>query len=242
MRIAIIAAMEREVGPLIRGWKAKTIEYEGRRYRLFEYGETVLTCAGIGAGTARRATEALIRYASPQRVISAGFAGALEGSLGIGDIIEPRMVINAQDGVRTDTGGGKGILVSSANVAGTKQKAQLGKSYGAIAVDMEAASVAQAAQARGIAFAALKAISDAADFELPDLDRFVANDGNFRSAAFGCHVVLRPWLWKRTIALARNSSRAGKALAEALALYLERASNHRDELNVEEPQPIAHSG
>ena len=59
--IAIIAAMEREVRPLIRSWKVRTIEHGGRRYRLFENGDAVLICGGIGAEAARRATEAVIQ-------------------------------------------------------------------------------------------------------------------------------------------------------------------------------------
>jgi adenosylhomocysteine nucleosidase len=225
-RIAIIAAMEREVAPLIRSWKVRTIEHGGRRYRLFENGEAALVCGGIGAEAARRATEAVIREVNPARVISVGFAGALVGSLEVGHVLEPRTVINAADGVRTEVGSGNGILVSSATVAGKEQKIRLGKAYGASAVDMEAAAVAQGAQARGVEFGALKAISDAADFSLPALgralDRFVADDGSFRSVRFACHVALRPWLWWTTIALARNSSKASHALCGALASYLGR--------------------
>jgi len=137
-------------------------------------------------------------------------------------------VINAADGVRTDVGSGEGILVSSATVAGKEQKSRFGKAYGAIAVDMEAAAVAQGAQARGVEFGALKVISDAADFNLPPLDRFVVDDGSFRAVAFACHVALRPWLWGSTIALARNSSKASHALCGALTSYLDRESRDRE--------------
>ncbi|MBZ5612620.1 MAG: hypothetical protein LAO23_01330 [Acidobacteriia bacterium] len=222
MKIAIIAAMEREVEPLIRSWKVRMIEHGGRRYRLFENGDAALLCGGIGAEAARRATEAVIREVSPVRVISVGFAGALDASLHVRQVFEPRMVINAADGVRTDVGSGEGILVSSAAVAGKEQKIRLRKAYDANAVDMEAAAVAQGAQARGVEFGALKAISDAADFCLPAMDRFVADDGSFHSVRFACHVALRPWLWGTTIALARNSSKASRALCAALASYLER--------------------
>ena len=222
IRIAIIAAMEREVRPLIRSWKVRIMEQGGRRYRLFENGDAALVCGGIGAEAARRATEALIREVGPVRVISTGFAGALNGSLQVGDVLEPRTVINAADGVRTEIGSGEGILVSSAAVAGKEQKARLGKAYGASAVDMEAAAVAQGAEARGVAFGALKAISDSADFNLPEMDRFVACDGSFQSVEFACHVMVRPWLWGTTIALARNSSKASRALCGALASYLDR--------------------
>jgi adenosylhomocysteine nucleosidase len=214
--------MEREVAPLIRGWKVRMIEHGGRRYRLFENGEAVLVCGGIGAEAARRATEAVIQEVNPVRVISAGFAGALDGSLEVGQVLEPCTVINAADGVRTEVGSGAGILVSSASVAGKEQKIRLGKAYGASAVDMEAAAVAQGAEARGMEFGALKAISDAADFSLPAIDRFVAADGTFHSARFACHVALRPWLWRTTIVLVRNSSKASQALCGALASYLAR--------------------
>jgi adenosylhomocysteine nucleosidase len=225
--------MEREVRPLIRNWKVRTIrtmEHGGRRYRLFENGETALVCGGIGAEAARRATEAVIREVNPARVISVGFAGALDASLRVGHVLEPRTVINAADGVRTECGAGEGILVSSATVAGKEQKTRFGKSYGATAVDMEAAAVAQGAQARGVEFEALKVISDAADFTLPAVDRFVAADGRFQSVRFACHVAVRPWLWGATIALARNSAKASRALSDALASYLDRQHHDREAL------------
>jgi adenosylhomocysteine nucleosidase len=229
-RIAIIAAMEREVRPLIRSWKVRMVEHGGHRYRFFENGQTTLVCGGIGAEAARRATEAVIRDVSPVRVISVGFAGALDGSLRVGDILEPRTVINAADGVRTEVGSGAGILVSSAAVAGEEQKVRLGKTYGASAVDMEAAAVALGARARGIEFGALKAISDAVDFDLPAMEQFVAEDGSFYSFKFAFHVALRPWLWGTTIALARNSSKASHALCGALVSYLAREAASRQSL------------
>jgi nucleoside phosphorylase len=229
MTIAIVAAMEREVRPLIGGWRIRTIEHAGRQYRLFENGQAALICGGIGSEAARRATEAIIQAVNPALVLSVGFAGALDGSLQVGAVIEPRTVINAADGVRTEIGLSEGVLVSSSTVAGKEQKARLRKAYGALAVDMEAGAVAQGAQARGIEFAALKAISDGADFELPALDHFLASDGRFRSAGFAVHVALRPWLWGTTIALARNSSRASKALCDALENYLAREGPSRGE-------------
>jgi adenosylhomocysteine nucleosidase len=225
-KIAIIAAMEREVRPLVKGWDVRIIEHSGRRYRLFESGEAALICGGIGAEAARRATEAVIPEVNPARVVSAGFAGALDASLHVGHIIEPRTVINAADGARTEVGSGDGILVSSATVAGKEQKGRLGRAYGANAVDMEAAAVAQGAQARGVEFAALKAISDDADFDLPSMDRFVAGDGKFRFVGFAFYAALRPWLWRKTIALARNSSKASAALSVALMSYIERETFH----------------
>jgi adenosylhomocysteine nucleosidase len=219
-KIAIVAAMEREVKPLVRNWARRTIDHEGRQYQIFESGEAALVCGGIGAGPARRAAQAVMSEVNPARVVSVGFAGALNSTLAVGDIIEPRVVINFGDGVRTDTGTGSGFLISTCTVADKEQKVRLAKAYGASAVDMEAAAVAQAAEARGVEFGALKAISDAADFNLPAMDGFVAADGTFHSVRFACHVALRPWLWGSTMALARNSAKASRALCEALQKYL----------------------
>jgi nucleoside phosphorylase len=227
-RIAIVVAMEREVAPLIRRWNARTIEHGGRSYRLFENAEAALICGGIGGEAARRATEAVIQAVKPACVISAGFAGALDDSLKVGDVVEPRIVINAADGVRTEVAPGEGILVSYTSVANKEHKARLAKAYGAIAVDMEAAAVAQGALAKEVEFAALKAISDVAGFEMPDLDRFVSHDGTFRTARFACHVALRPWLWGTAFTLARNSSTASLALCAALESYLSRAVLSRE--------------
>jgi nucleoside phosphorylase len=218
-RIAIVAALEREVTPLIRNWQVRTIEHEARQYRLYEHGTAALICGGIGAESARRATEAIIRETGPALILSVGFAGALD-ALKVGDVFEPRIVLNAGDGVRTDTGSGQGTLVSFRNVAGRGQKERLRQAYSAAAVDMEAAAVAEGAELRGVRFGALKVISDESDFEMPSMQNFVAPDGTFKTAAFAIHVAVRPWLWRTTISLARNSARASRALCVALEHHL----------------------
>jgi adenosylhomocysteine nucleosidase len=227
IRIAIIAAMEREVRPLVRSWKARMIEHGGRRYRLFENGEIAVICGGIGAEAARRATEAIIGEVQPECVVSAGFAGALDETLKVGRVFQPRTVINAADGARIEIPAGDGVLVTSSGMAGKDQKIRLAKAYGAHAVDMEAAAVAQGAQARGVGFAAVKAISDAEDFDLPAMDRFLASDGSFQSGRFVRYVALRPWLWPTTVALVRNSSEASQALCDALTRYASQAISVR---------------
>ncbi len=221
-KLAIIAALEREVAPLIRGWQMRSLEHDGRQYRLFENGNAVVICGGIGAEAARRATEAVIQGVHPTRVLSVGFAGALTSAMKVADVMEPRVVINAADGARTDTGAGQGTLVSYTAVTDREQKRRLSKSYGAAAVDMEAAAVAQGAQGHGIKFGALKVISDAADFSLPPTEKFVSHDGQFRTASFAFHVAVRPWLWGRTITLAQNSAKASRALSAALEQYRSR--------------------
>ena len=228
-KIAIVVAMERELAPLIKLWQRVERSHSGREFRFFENGTAVLVAGGIGAEAARRATEAVISLYGPDLVISAGFAGALDNTLAVGDVITPAWVINARDGGRVETDRGAGVLVTVATTASVEQKAKLAKAYHAQAVDMEAAAVALGAQARGIRFAALKSISDAAGFELPPMDRFVTHDGKFRTVPFVIFTALRPQLWSTVIGLARNSGVASRALCGALERFLgeETASNER---------------
>jgi adenosylhomocysteine nucleosidase len=211
-RVAIVAALEREVRPLVKSWSVAEKEHAGRRFRFFEKDEFVLVCGGIGAEAARRAAEAVIALYTPALVYSAGFAGGLDPALRIADVLQPRFVINAGDGSRVQLDHGDGVLVSVAAVASVEQKAKLRESYAAQAVDMEAAAVARAAEARGIRFAIVKAISDEFDFTFPEMARFVNSEGRFMESRFGLYAGLRPWLWAKVIRLARDSGRASRAL------------------------------
>jgi adenosylhomocysteine nucleosidase len=214
--VAYIAALEREVAPLIRGWRRIQRAYTGRNFEFFENGDTVLVCGGIGSEAARRATEAVVALYQPKEVVSVGFVGALDPAMHVGDISEPAAVVDARDGSRRTTGRGLGVLVSFTSVAGAGQKEQLARAYNAQAVDMEAASVALGAQAHGLRFRAVKAVSDELKFAMPPMDRFVASDGSFRTASFTLYAALRPTLWPAAIRLARNSARASRALCDRL--------------------------
>src|SRR5712691_5942124 len=151
-KIALVAALEREVWPLVKHWSASEREFDGRQFKFFENERAVLVCGGIGAEAARRACEAMIALYQPVLVISAGFAGALSADSHVGDVFVPRRVVDASDGSVVETGMGHGSLVTFAGVAGVAGKKKLAQAYGAQAVDMEAAAVARAARARGTRF------------------------------------------------------------------------------------------
>jgi adenosylhomocysteine nucleosidase len=219
-KIAVVAALEREVWPLVRKWRVSEKEHAGRRFQFFENEDVVLVCGGIGAEAARRAAEAVIVLYGPSVVYSAGYSGALDPALKIGCILRPARVINAGDGSSVQIAGGEGVLVSHGLVASSQQKIKLRESFGAQAVDMEAAAVARAAEARGVEFLALKVISDEFDFELPTTERFVDSEGHFREMRFALFAAARPWLWVRVIRLACNSRRATRVLCEQLQLLV----------------------
>lgn len=212
----MVAALEREVRALVKRWRIIEKDHAGRRFRFFENDDVVLVCGGVGAEAARRAAEAVIAIYAPGVVYSVGFAGALDPRLKVGDVMQPQSVVNAGDGSRVQLVSGNGVLVSFGTVASPAQKAMLRESFEAQAVDMEAAAVALAAEARGVEFAVLKVVSDESDFSFPAMERFVDSDGRLLEARFALYAAVRPWLWVLVARLARNSGRASRALREAL--------------------------
>ena len=215
-KVAIVAALEREIKPLVRRWRVTFREHEGRSFKFFVDDLRVLVCGGIGGEAARRAAEAVIVLYQPEVVQSVGFAGALDATLKIGEVFSPGRVIDSTDGSCVETGVGNGVLVSFGSIADAGQKARLAKAYGAQVVDMEAAAIARAALLRGVRFIAIKAISDDSNFSLPRLQRFIRPDGQFRTGAFAAAAVFQPWLWPPIARLARNSAVVSRALCREL--------------------------
>jgi adenosylhomocysteine nucleosidase len=238
-KIALVAALQREVWPLVKHWSASEHEFDGRRFTFFENEKAVLVCGGIGAEASRRAAEAIIRLYNPAAVESVGFAGALDPKLEVGTIIEIKSVIDAADGSRAASPSGDWTLVSTGSIAGVAQKSKLSQAYGAHAVDMESAAVARAAQCHTIPFFAVKVISDASDFQMPQMDSFVTHDGRFPTRQFLFFALLRPWLWPCVVRLAKNSKIAANALCKRLDQYnrKEEVSQGRTDLR---PRTIPH--
>jgi adenosylhomocysteine nucleosidase len=224
-KLAIVAALKREVRGLIDNWNRVEREHQGRKFTFFEHDEMVIICGGIGIEPARRAAEAVIALYCPARVQSVGFAGALDAALHVGDIFSPALVVDARDGSRFRIEGGKGVLVTFMAVAGSQQKANLAQAYCAQVVDMEAAAVGAAALAHGVQFGATKVISDELDFEMPETARFIDPQGQFRTAGFALFAAVRPRLWRRVINLARNSNKAARVLGEHLQAFRQHLSD-----------------
>jgi adenosylhomocysteine nucleosidase len=215
IKVLVIAALEREVASLVRGWRVVD-EGIAAAYRVYEKDGAVVVCAGIGPRPARRAAESALSRYEPEIVISAGLAGALTPDLTVGDQFIPDTVVNSATGSRIATGKGNGVLISASGIAGPEAKRLLARQFGALAVDMEAAAVGEAAQRQGIPFVAVKAISDAYDFPLPDMEPFVDVHGRFLTAKFVSYTAMHPGMWGTVRKLASNSAEASGKLCSML--------------------------
>jgi adenosylhomocysteine nucleosidase len=219
-KFAIIAAMEREIAPLVRGWQRGTVPCGERKFSVFERDGVVAVVSGIGCNNAELAARAVVAQYRPALLVSVGLAGALIRSLKVASVFAPNVVVDAADGAeyRCAADGNHvsgGVLVSAKEIAGAEAKRELVNRFHGLVVDMEAAGAAKVAQQEQIAFRCVKAISDEADFIMPPMEQFL-NAGEFQSGKFALWAAVRPWQWGRVAALARNSKRAIKALCDRL--------------------------
>jgi adenosylhomocysteine nucleosidase len=217
-KTAIIAALDRELHPLVDGWSRTHVAANGKSLACYEHEDAVAVAGGIGCARSEQAARALVAAYQPRVLISAGLAGALIRSLKVASIVTPNVIVDAASGAeyRCQLGGdlvGGGVLVSAEGIAGAETKARLVERCHALVVDMEAAGVARVAEETGTGFRCVKAISDELDFPLPPLQPFVDEDGAFQQGRFAAWVALRPWRWASVIQLARNSARATHALS-----------------------------
>lgn len=215
---AIIAALPREVKPLVRGWRTQKLP---NNTFVYTNDFAVVACAGMGPERAILAVKAAMAAKPVTALLSVGLAGACDASLRVGDVVRAGVVVDTRSGERyTDTRFHQ-ILASASTIASVKEKRRLYESYRASAVDMEAATVARIARGHNLPFHAIKAISDDANFELEELGRFATDDGQFREIAFAAYSVVRPRLWSKLVDLSGNSKVAVQALTTELRSQLD---------------------
>lgn len=223
-KLAIVAAMEDEIRPLVRDWRQIAIPCATGTLLGYERGELLAVAGGIGSKRAEQAARAVVGKYRPETLISAGLAGALIRSLKVGKIVLPSIVVDAETGeeYRCDTEENVisgGVLVTAGMVAGSETKAKLVESHHALVVDMEAAGVARVARQFGLKVRCVKAISDEFEFRMPPLNEFIAH-GAIQKSKFALWVAMRPHYWASTMRLARSSRLATQALADWLKQHL----------------------
>src|SRR5262249_29740691 len=98
IKTAIIAALERELRPLVKGWSRTPLESGGRTLLVYRSGDVIAVAGGIGRRRAELAARAVVEQFCPQILISAGLAGALIRSLKAGSVMTPNVVVDAANG------------------------------------------------------------------------------------------------------------------------------------------------
>jgi nucleoside phosphorylase len=217
-RIAIIAAMFREVHPLVRNMQP--LRYlPDRRVHLYQNERAVIAYAGMGRDRAIIACRAALATGEVSALLSVGWAGGLNAAAISGQVVQPAAVIDSFSGKSYPSGGSGGTLVTVQLVAGIEEKRRLGELYHGDYVDMEASAVAECGREAGVPFYCFKAISDAHDARLPDMNRFNRN-GQFSAWRFIAHVGVRPALWRVVADMSRASLDSRDALCKRLEEWM----------------------
>jgi len=199
------------------------------RQGLLAERNVVLIRAGAGRVAAARATQALIGGHRPEWVISAGFAGGLQPALRRGDIVMANEVLDissrrlaldlqAASDPRAGLHVGR-LLTVDQIIREPAEKAALGQTHQALAVDMESWAVGEVCRQDKVRFMAIRVISDSVEDALPaDLGRLMAPKSTAgRVGAVAGTLFRRPSSIKDMLRLREEALIASDRLAKFLA-------------------------
>ncbi len=185
---------------------------------------------GVGSGAIARGLRwalnapwvgGTLRY-MPDRVVLAGFSGALTPDLRLGDLILANEVTSTSppwhctlQPPKTPLRTGR-ILTVPELIASPEQKARLWEQFQALAVDMESAAAARLCQEAGVSFTCLRAISDDGKTALSPRLVEVLQTGSVSVGRLLGAVLRQPGLIAELWRLARDTRLAARQLADAL--------------------------
>jgi adenosylhomocysteine nucleosidase len=201
--------------------------YEGR----FGEAQVQVALTGIGGVNATKAARAALQW-KPDVCISSGLAGSLRPDHPMGQICAAREVVELETGRsvgadlemlrRAERHGaaiiGK-LLTSAEMILSLEGKSRLGKM--GEAVEMESFAVMREAAAADIPGIAIRAISDAADEDLPmNFGGMLDDGGNVNASKVAKTVARAPHKLPALIRLAKNSRSTSKKLSDFLEAYV----------------------
>jgi hopanoid-associated phosphorylase len=196
-------------------------------------GAGVVTVVAGSSGRLRERLESAL--ADARGVISIGIAGALSPQLKPGDVVVAAAIVAGAKRFAAD-GEWSARLVARlpgamlAPIAGTNaliataaEKARMFDETGALAADMESHVAAELAQSRGLPFASLRVVADAATSDLPACASVALTpEGKVNLAAVLGSVMKWPGQIPQILRMARESNAAFAALFRCRALLGDR--------------------
>lgn len=250
MRVLVTFAVEAEFSPWRRMRKFRFIDYLGLRLWRTDFGsnEVTVLLTGIGERSASQAMDLMLRMADDDKhfdvCISSGLAGALQKSLSTGDIIAPRTVRatfqdagNDFESLSVDADllklalsrGAKATdcLFSSDHMLLTvKQKSDCECSSRAQSVDMESFEIVKDACAWGARSVVVRAISDAANEDLPiNFTLALTDKSQISVSKIILELAKNPLVLPALIRFGKQSRAAAEGLAKFLDAYLTEMSD-----------------
>jgi adenosylhomocysteine nucleosidase len=221
--LLFIAADPREFAGLLPHWTSvapKSLAVHWARSAMWR-GRPVLGVAN-GAGI-DRAFAAVILAGEVSGVCNIGFCGALDVSLGIGDVV---VAAGVDDGSEVHAAADPqgppaplGIVASVSRIAATAEEKRALRAKGASIVEMEAAGAARASEDLGVPFYCVRAVSDLADEDFAnDFNAALGKDGRFSVFRLVTGALAAPSIrFRELMRLQQRTALASKKLGDFLA-------------------------
>ncbi len=189
MRVLFVAAdaMEfRGIARRVAGLRPAPVALDWARTGRLGANDVLLAAHGAGWKRAAEATSAAIGHFAPDAVVSTGFCGALDEQLRPADVVVATAIrsghrsLTAAAPIRATKPYHQGVICSIDHVARTAAEKRQLRAGGACAVEMEAAGVAERAQAAGLPFYCVRAVTDMAGENMTnDFNTALRGDGHF---------------------------------------------------------------
>jgi nucleoside phosphorylase len=225
-RIGLLAPMPSEFAPLVKAFALQRGEagYRGTAGSI----ELVAGKTGIGTKLAAEATERMLDAHDVAHVLVVGIAGGM-GPSRVGDVVYPEVVVDKATGAEyvpsplSDVPA-RGRLVTHDDFDMSDDERDALVADGFIAVDMETAAVAGVCERRGVAWSAVRSISDLVGVTPGDVIGLANADGTPNVGASIRYLVTKPWRIPRLVRLGLDSTRAATGAAQAAARVVSAAA------------------
>lgn len=239
MRILVTFAIKAEFSPWSSRHPFVPYEFENwetrREFDLFKANigrdEITVLLTGMGGDNAAKAMLSIpLEYHDV--CISSGLAGSLDVALKPGDVVAAhsaetlaQTVKSASDPTLVDLAVASGakpvnLFLTSEKIVATAEEKESLSQKGSV-VEMETTHILAAAMQRQVPCVAVRAISDAADEDLPlDFARILDSHGHLKIGGLLKEVGLSPYRIPLLVQFGRQSRAAAKSLADFLDRYI----------------------
>lgn len=200
MRILFVASAPMEYSGMLKFAKVEQSPAVGRlwgRTGWLRGHEVLLTANGVGRNRAAAAVAVGCTIFQPDAIVSTGFCGALDPGLDIAAVLVGTCVRGENtfvcQPVSSDRPYTQGMVMSVDHVVQTANEKRGLHAQGASVVEMEAEGVAARAEALGLPFYCIRAVTDKAGEDLAnDFNRALRDDGHFDTMRIFGHSLSRP--------------------------------------------------
>lgn len=240
----IIAALKDEV----RGLKDKlavdlTIHFKPAILHrgLFLNKELDLLITGMGSERMRKGLQETLARKIPSVILYVGYAGGASPVAPLGALVVSEFVVDEKSGRRFAAGEdlfgrakkicddkqwpyqAGGIVTVDRVVSSPHEKADLGAVHKVVALDMEAAVVAEIASGHGIPWLVVKSILDPVEMRLPDLQNCIEPTGEPKPLHLVEHLFKQPQDLMKLPNIQYCANQARDALARFLEAWVQTA-------------------